>query len=225
MSDPQSTDEPAIEYKRLYHFLPAKWALDDIKNGRLKISEFKDMNDPFELWCVDQGNRSVRTAMRGFKQEFGEQFGLICFCNDWDNPLLWSHYADKHRGICLGFDVDRRRICEVNYVEERSEFPKQPSEDFANRLFSTKYAGWKYEREWRATFQFDERENGHYFYYYGAEPLMVLREVIVGLNCDTTEEDVRAARATHSNTIEIIKARLAFKTFRVVKKQDGFKAC
>jgi hypothetical protein len=39
---------------RVYHFLPAKYALDDIEKQRLKISEIDQLNDPFELWCVAQ---------------------------------------------------------------------------------------------------------------------------------------------------------------------------
>lgn len=225
MPDDQPTNQSVIEYKRVYHFLPAEWALDDIKNRRLKISEFEDMNDPFELWCVKQPKRLVRDAMRGFKKEFGEKYGLICFCEVWENPLLWSHYADKHRGICLGFDVDRRGLCPVNYMEERSELPDAPTEEFASQLYSTKYAGWKYEQEWRVTIQFDEEEDRPRFYYWGPQSFIVLREVIVGLDCGTTREDVEAALGEHSDHIEIIKARLAFNTFRVVKKQDGFKAC
>lgn len=34
-----------------------------------------------------------------------EKYGLLCFCETWQSPLLWNHYADRHKGICLGFDV------------------------------------------------------------------------------------------------------------------------
>jgi hypothetical protein len=40
---------------RVYHFLSAEHALDDIKKQRIKISEIGQLNEAFELWCVAQG--------------------------------------------------------------------------------------------------------------------------------------------------------------------------
>jgi hypothetical protein len=226
MSNDQATDDrKAIGHKRLYHFTHADFALEDIKYRRLKIAEFKDMNDPFELGCFKLPTREHRDAMKGIKKEFSEKCGLLCFSEDWENPLLWSHYADKHRGICLGFDVDLRGLCRVSYKEERPDFPNASTDEFANQLYSTKYKGWEYEREWRGSFEVGDRENGLHFHYFGSEEPMVLREVIVGMNCKTTEENVRAVLGDYPTHVEIIKARLAFNTFRVVKKQDGFAKC
>src|SRR4029077_1056950 len=103
--------------KRVYHFLSAGHALEHIEKKRIKISEIDQLNDPFELWCVSQDDHQVRAALREYKKEMSKRFGLICFCEDWYNTLLWSHYADKHRGMCLGFDVDDRGLRVVKYVE------------------------------------------------------------------------------------------------------------
>ena len=32
--------------------------------------------------------------------------GVTCFSRKKDNILMWSHYANDHKGICLGFDID-----------------------------------------------------------------------------------------------------------------------
>lgn len=32
--------------------------------------------------------------------------GITCFSRDNDNILMWSHYANNHSGVCLGFDID-----------------------------------------------------------------------------------------------------------------------
>lgn len=226
MPDNKATDQSVIEYKRLYHLTHAEFALEDIKYRRLKIAEFKDMNDPFELGCFKLPTQKHREAMKALKKEFGEKCGLLCFSEDWENPLLWSHYANKHRGICLGFDVDRRVVHPVSYEQERPDFPDGSTDESAEQLYSTKYKGWDYEREWRGSFEFDERENGFHFHYFAAQRSMVLRQVIVGMNCKTTPEEVELSLGHDLAQIEIIKARLAFNTFRVVKKQDGFfKTC
>ena len=45
--------------------------------------------------------------------------GVLCFSRGWHNPLLWSHYGDKHRGVCLGFDVPNAHIVHVSYNSSR----------------------------------------------------------------------------------------------------------
>jgi Protein of unknown function (DUF2971) len=208
---------------RVYHFLPATWALDDIAKQRIKISEIDQTNDPFELWCVSQSSRSVREALRAYKKEMNEKFGLICFSEDWVNPLLWSHYADKHRGICLGFEVDKRILHKITYVKERSPLRLPLTKETADELLWTKYWDWKYEGEWRIWLQLDEREDDHYFYHFDSQlDMMQLTEVIVGPLCATTESEVKAVLHSDGDDVGIIKARLAFKTFRVVIKKNGF---
>lgn len=34
--------------------------------------------------------------------------GVCCFSTTYASPLLWSHYGDQHRGLCIGFGLDRR---------------------------------------------------------------------------------------------------------------------
>lgn len=92
--------------QRAYHFISLQHGLDDLRRQHLKISRLDDLNDPFELWAIAQPDRRVRQALKNTKDEMAQQCGLLCFSLDWHNPLLWSHYADRHRGIALGFDID-----------------------------------------------------------------------------------------------------------------------
>jgi len=204
----------------VYHFLRAVHALEDIEKKRIRISEIDQLNDPFELWCVSQENRQLRPALRKYKKEMSERFGLICFCKQWHNPLLWSHYADKHRGMCLGFDVDDRALIPVNYVKDRSALKMPLTKESADELLFTKYLDWKYEEELRNWFQFDNREDGHYFYPF--DGFVQLTEVIAGPLCTETEDRINEALKDYPKRVSVIKARLAFKTFRVVKNKKGF---
>jgi hypothetical protein len=88
--------------RRAYHFLPAHYALEDLRHRRMKIALLDDLNDPFDLWAVAQPDPTLRKAMRAFKLHVAQRFGMVCFSLAWHNPLLWSHYADKHRGVALG---------------------------------------------------------------------------------------------------------------------------
>lgn len=204
---------------RVYHFLPAKWALDDISNRHLKISEIDDLNDPFELWCVAQENRRLRIPLRGFKNEMSKRFGIICFSKHWNNPLLWSHYADKHRGICMGFEIEKRGLKAINYVRDRPNLDLPPTLESIEQLLYTKCDDWRYEEEWRNWFRLDERDGDHYFYPFDA--LVQLREVILGPLCSITKEEINKALGGYSGNITVIKARLAFKTFQVVRNREA----
>ena len=79
------------------------------------------MNDPFEFTGADLSNLEFREAMGGLKDYLNEKWGLLCFSKSWDNPVQWTHYTDKHKGLCLGFDVPHPDwlLAEVNYEDER----------------------------------------------------------------------------------------------------------
>jgi DUF2971 family protein len=206
---------------RVYHFLPAEFALDDIQNRRIRISEIDQLNDPFELWCVAQPDRRLRQALRGFKKQLNESYGMLCFSRRWRNPLLWSHYAEKHRGMCLGFDVDRRRrgLKAVAYVKERIDLHIPPTRESIEQLLFTKYRDWKYEEEWRCWSRLEERNPSGYFYPFDEK--VQLREVIAGPLCVISRGLINGALKGYKD-IRVIKARLAFKTFRVVTNKRAF---
>lgn len=104
---------------RAYHFVSLHYGLEDLQRKRLKISRLDDLNDPFELWAIAQPNAHVRQALRETKKEMARDCGLLCFSLDWSNPVLWSHYADRHRGIALGFDVSEHILKPVVYRKTR----------------------------------------------------------------------------------------------------------
>lgn len=91
---------------RLYHFTSRDYGLSNLAQRRLKIATLDDINDPFELEAFSLTNAADRPTYRRFKDEWSKRFGILCFSRSWSNPVQWSHYGEKHRGMCLGFDVD-----------------------------------------------------------------------------------------------------------------------
>jgi hypothetical protein len=208
---------------RLYHYLPAQWAIEDVKQQRLKIATLDDLNDPFELWSIAQPTRELRQAVRMTKEQMAADRGLLCFSRSWHSPVMWSHYADRHRGICLGFDVSNHVTADVRYTKTQPVL-KELNEDIAYTLLFTKFSGWSYEREVRAYVSLDERNlNGKYFYLFGES--LRLKQIIAGPLCTITREQIEDAVLGYqdASTIEMIKARLAFRSFRVVKNRQGFR--
>lgn len=93
---------------------------------------------------------------------------ILCLTESPDNPVMWTHYADTHRGCVIRLrdypelDSPYRTAKPVRYV---AEAPRLVDEEFLSdmlsgrtsfdtstlleRLVYTKSADWAYEREWR----------------------------------------------------------------------------
>jgi hypothetical protein len=110
--------------------------------------------------------------------------GLLCFSATWHDPVVWAHYSDKHKGLCLGFEVPENKDLykRVRYVPERLPFPRDlyASADARDLLF-IKYSNWAYEQEVRIWIHLPKTEDGLYFCDF--DDTMQLREVIVGAKC------------------------------------------
>ena len=89
----------------LYYFLSSEHALQAFENQELKVSRFDQLNDPFELMAGGSGERMVRNSIRRYKQSMTKKTRLLCCSKSWGDPLLWSHYGDKHKGAALVIQI------------------------------------------------------------------------------------------------------------------------
>ncbi len=94
---------------------------------------------------------------------------IYCFssCEVESAITLWSHYADKHRGIAIEFKIPDsiKNIYPVKYPKKSKRsgcfspqdaiglFNDVENESFKRMLFGklllTKHSDWSYEKEWR----------------------------------------------------------------------------
>jgi hypothetical protein len=206
---------------RVYHFLCAKYALEGIERKRIKISELDTLNDPFELWCSAQDDSDMRRLLREWKAEMAQKYGMVCFSGGWRNPVLWSHYADKHRGICLGLDVEEQFIPRVRYVKHRQPLRQPFTTKTTETLLFTKYWDWSYEQERRGWCPLDVRDPASALFFRDFDHQMQLREVIAGPLCTTPEAIIKTALRDYQG-VAVFKSRLAFTKFQVVENQKGF---
>ncbi len=81
--------------------------------------------------------------------------GVCCFGGNADNILLWSHYTDSHKGVCLKFDV----LADLDFFVFPMKVTYQPNYPIYNHLknqtqlvdslIKTKSDVWTYEEEVR----------------------------------------------------------------------------
>lgn len=210
---------------RLYHSLNAEYGLLNIRHRRLKIGRINELNDPFEFLGVATKSASLRRRYQRLKDGLNDYMGLVCFSANWNNPVQWGHYADRHRGICLGFEVSAQAH-KVTYVSERLlarpsamkiEGPK--AEAHVTEILTTKFEHWSYEDEYRLFPQLrDQDPSGHYFIEFDDQ--VALREVIVGHRSTISRDDIAQALGSLQPQVTSYKARLAFRSFNVVRQQN-----
>ena len=88
--------------------------------------------------------------------------GIACLSENYDSVLMWSHYANNHKGMCIEYNlVDFNRVLgftpiPVIYSKERNVLRKlrvnsldQDIMDFFIKSLVCKEDSWKYENEWR----------------------------------------------------------------------------
>lgn len=208
---------------RAYHLTTEHWALESMRFRRLKLAMLEDMNDPFELLGIELKTPEDRAFFQEqLKPGMNQTIGLLCFSRKWSNPVLWSHYADKHRGLCLGFDIPDQLAKNVTYVRQRLKADIEhdnPSDDTNSpgyKLVTTKYSHWKYENEVRLIFQLEhvQREGSNYFVPYG--DVLSLQEIVVGLRSKITDENLMSSLSHEDQKVSIIRTRLAPRSYKVL---------
>jgi len=204
---------------RVYKFLDAHFALKSIYEKRLKISKIDDLNDPFDLLPFDLAEVKNRVAALAMRQHLSLDKGLLCFSASWRDPVIWAHYSDKHKGICLGFDIPDGAARRVEYVTKRLPFPTPPKSADLQIMLWTKFAHWQYEEEIRAWATCDEHEDGISYKDFGDD--LRLMEVIAGAECTVPEHGLRRALVP-LQPVRLRKARAGFTKFEVVEDLRGF---
>ncbi|HGJ5862611.1 MAG TPA: DUF2971 domain-containing protein [Arsenophonus nasoniae] len=208
----------------LYYFTSAVHAISNIENDRIKISRFSDLNDPFELLGVNRGDLHTRKKLQRQKKEINKKEGLICLSKSWRNPLMWGHYADRHKGIVLGFEV-KDRLWDIKYESKLIDAPIDLTYNFAKKKFikklmTTKFKDWEYENEVRVFQKLSGteclKEGENYFRNFNED--FILKEVIFGSMCSLSDmkETLKLIKKPRFSSVEITKARIAFQDYKVV---------
>lgn len=111
--------------------------------------------------AADKAEKSINDFIQKLSDKLIDTFQIGCLSTDLKNRLMWSHYADNHRGFCIEYDFsempDDMLPLPVVYSQERIKFPWGAY--FNNDIVAlnlslsmellTKDEVWEYEKEWR----------------------------------------------------------------------------
>ena len=116
------------------------------------------------------------TTLRLAYEGFVKTVGIYCLSEKNDDLLMWSHYSDCHRGLCLQFktSMETPLFWEAFKVIYQDEYPiinvmdMGKAEEFRKALL-TKSTHWAYEEEWRILKM--EKEGGPGYYPFSPDSL------------------------------------------------------
>lgn len=79
---------------------------------------------------------------------------IYCMSATRAHPLLWSHYADMHKGLCIQFDHTKVPFAGASKVEYSAQYPIVlypfiDISDLTQKGILTKAEYWSYEQEYR----------------------------------------------------------------------------
>lgn len=106
--------------------------------------------------------QNVERARQNFANTFSRNFRLFCASENRDSILMWSHYAEDHKGVAIEFDTHNRPyshlpdyLLTVKYSPSKVPFRYDGNCDenqMQKQLFAvagTKSPHWEYEQEVR----------------------------------------------------------------------------
>lgn len=105
-----------------------------------------------------EGTTNFADVWTALKRQIASNYGVLCFAEHADSLLMWSHYADRHKGIVLEVNESERPVIgwrKFRYHKVRYE--PEAKIDVATlgiaasfeRLLTRKSPEWSYEKERR----------------------------------------------------------------------------
>ncbi|MFN0158766.1 MAG: DUF2971 domain-containing protein [Bacteroidota bacterium] len=101
--------------------------------------------------------KTMNSVIAAIRSEFQEKLCMLCMSNKNDDILMYSHYANGHKGLCLEFATTTHKFYDRPFKVEYSEtFPQPKFSKFDSKnlesltpFLCTKAMHWSYEQEWR----------------------------------------------------------------------------
>jgi hypothetical protein len=171
----------------LYKFYKFDYGVQALLSDKIKLTTLEEINDPYELKGVKIGKGGIADLYK--PHELFSDTLFACFSRDYSSPIMWSHYADIHKGMVVGYEyIGNKKVIEVKYRNAMRKFPKKPV-NLGEYLAEIKFKKWDYEEESRILFSTKDIKpsyNNQVFYYFikNNEYGFAVKEVIYGFNSD-----------------------------------------
>lgn len=100
----------STKWATLYKYVSLDRVKDILDNNRLYLSDGMNFNDPFEITITDRKKRVIRHV---------EGLHILSLTNSYRNKLIWSHYTNSHKGVCITVKVPNNLVYPICYSTKR----------------------------------------------------------------------------------------------------------
>lgn len=195
----------------VYTLLEASFGLNP---SLIEDTTLDPLSKEFRQFIADKIGEWRPEIQNIIKNSYAEKLGMLCLSEKPDVLLMWSHYADQHKGFVVEFDTDSdffeekqvsaddlRLFRKVQYESERpsvslSSMPDERENRFThliNSFLLTKSDHWNYEKEWRLIDMLERadetRQNISPPVYLFKLPPKAISAVVLGCRTSPNEEE------------------------------------
>jgi hypothetical protein len=189
-------------------------------------SDHRELKEKEVLWrareAMNKGlykdPENIRQHRIHVQEDRFNSFGIVSLSEVPDSILMWAHYADSHRGFCVGFDFQKidlmirahaegaGQVIFLKSVEYHRDYPhlnrfEMDSEQLLVLPFIIKSVAWNYEKEWRLILA---GETNKPFRFTDG----IVRKVILGCKMQVEEvEEVKQVLRNRADKIALFQAR------------------
>lgn len=159
-------------------------AFENIKNGVISFTPLVTLNDPLEglgtynynttedaqrFWnCISSNAPKLleENLSRGTRDMLNFKHRIFSTSKECTNSLLWAHYANSHKGFCIGYEKTSIQnvtdnIHDVSYCVKRPYIDVNKPDELINLLY-VKSKVWSYEKECRAVYSLKDSDVSHF---------------------------------------------------------------
>jgi hypothetical protein len=195
---------------KIYKFCSLnEFSRDIIITGKFFFSDWEKMNDPMEGYFQYYTHEHTQQEIEAIYTE-KNKYGISCFSKEYTEILMWSHYADNHRGICIEVEIDNK-LCKkenikkqnIKYLETIQMLIKDDgTSPDTIELLGKKINKWKYEKEVR---MFCSGKNQ-------TKEIGTITKIILGVRCK--DNDLIQTYIDNKN-IQIVETNINFDTNKI----------
>ena len=151
--------KPWFDYQPMLEDATQREAMIAFFNKELPPETLNDPRRPIYENLLRTNDELLRKAVAKFSTILATELSrrrIYCLTPFADNTLMWSHYAEDHKGICLEFANNNPLIRHARAVRYTKNYPVWTPQSYGPGkdpnvldLLLTKAMDWCYEREWR----------------------------------------------------------------------------
>ncbi len=173
--------------------VPAPFSKHDAEKWMYSSASYRNATEEDQKEAKENiSNRSLKDV-KFYIDEAINNNGICCFNKTEKEILMWSHYSDKHKGLCFQFDIEKDPIFfilpyNVKYVHSISPiniFKGDLTNEKIKQIIVQKYTKWSYEQEVRVIKLLDEIAYKGKAFKFKPE---ALRKIIFG--CNASKETI-----------------------------------